>query len=119
MANKFEQMITMTGNKALKARAAQIVTTARIAYQNKVNTLLNEKTQLELKLAECMDLAPTNTFATTPNATNFNAEEWVETIQDLEVKIWKVGIELEIAERNYKNFFEEIVEEKKESKKSK
>lgn len=107
MATFFEKQITLTGNKALKARAAQITTTARIAYQNKVNSLLNEKTQLELKLQSLTDLAPLNTYSTTPNVEGFDPVEWVDKVQELEMNIWKINVEYDIAVRNYNKFFTE------------
>ena len=108
--NRFIKNISNTGNSTLIRRASAISQASQIAYQNIVNSLKAQKSQLELKKADLIDLAPDSTDSLRPGTKDFDAQKWAEEIQSVSEELWQIEQSLEIAEENYNYLFVEVPE---------
>ena len=105
--NKFTKQISNNGNKTLKRRAANLAQTAEIAQQNLINSLKQQKAELELKLDTLTDLAPESTDSLRPGSTNWDPVEWTKSIQETKQTIYFIKIQIELAENTYNEYFTE------------
>lgn len=105
--NKFTKLITEGADKTLQRRAEAVSTAAEIAQQNLVNKLKLEKSNLELKITNLTDLAPDSKDSLRPCDANWNANEWVTSLQKAKQDLYNVNIQLKIAEDTYNEYFKE------------
>jgi hypothetical protein len=103
--NKFAQLISNNGDNVLQSRADKLATTAEIAQQTLINNLKNKKANLELKLIQLTDLAPTNKMDLTPNSENWDPNTWVSEVQNVKQELYQLNIQLQLAEDTFKEFF--------------
>lgn len=108
--SKFQQLLSDNTDKALQRRAGVIAETGQIAQQNLVNKIKQEKSRLELKLANLTDFAPETTDSLRPGATNWDPEVWADEVQHAKEELYQVKISLQLAEETYKEFFETVTE---------
>ena len=108
--NRFTQIISNNGDSALKRRAESVATAAEIAQQSLVNKLKLEKSNLELKIINLTDLAPESKDSLRPCDSNWNANEWVTSLQKAKQDLYNVNIQLKIAEDTYSEYFKESAE---------
>jgi hypothetical protein len=102
---KFQEIISDNSSASLKRRAAQISTSAEIAQQNLVNALKQEKTNIELKIANLTDLAPDTTDSLRPGSKDWNAIDWVKNLQAAKQELYQVDIQLKLAEETFNEYF--------------
>lgn len=107
---KFQELISDNTSASLKRRAAQISTSAEIAQQNLVNSLKQEKTNIELKIAGLTDLAPDSTDSLRPGSKDWDAIEWVKNLQAAKQELYQVNIQLKLAEETFDEYFTEKAE---------
>lgn len=103
--NKFAQLISNNGDNVLKRRADNLASTAEIAQQTLINELKNKKANLELRLSDLTDLAPTNKMDLTPNSENWDPNKWVSEVQNIKQELYQLKIQLQLAEETYDEFF--------------
>lgn len=103
--NKFTQTISDNGDNVLKRRAGNLSTTAEIAQQTLINDLKNKKANLELQLANLTDLAPNNKLDLTPSSENWDPNKWVTEVQNIKQQLYNLGIQLQLAQATYDEFF--------------
>lgn len=103
--NKFTQTISDNGDNVLKRRAGNLATTAEIAQQTLINDLKNKKANLELQLATLTDLAPNNKLDLTPSSENWDPNKWVTEVQNIKQQLYNLGIQLQLAQATYDEFF--------------
>ena len=103
--NKFTQTISDNGDSVLKRRAGNLATTAEIAQQTLINDLKNKKATLELQLANLTDLAPNNKLDLTPSSENWDPNKWVTEVQNIKQQLYNLGIQLQLAQATYDEFF--------------
>ena len=102
---KFQSLISDNTSASLKRRAAQIATSAEIAQQNLVNALKQDKTNIELRIAALTDLAPDTTDSLRPGSKDWDAVKWVKDLQEANQDLYQINIQLEIAEKTFKEYF--------------
>ena len=103
--NKFNKTISDNGDSVLKRRAGNLATTAEIAQQTLINDLKNKKATLELQLANLTDLAPNNKLDLTPSSENWDPNKWVTEVQNIKQQLYNLGIQLQLAQATYDEFF--------------
>ena len=103
--NKFTQTISDNGDSVLKRRAGNLATTAEIAQQTLINDLKNKKATLELQLANLTDLAPNNKLDLTPSSETWDPNKWVTEVQNIKQQLYNLGIQLQLAQATYDEFF--------------
>lgn len=103
--SKFLELISDNSNATLKRRANSIAQNAQIAQQNIVNSLKQQKSALELKIADLTDFAPDTTDSLRPGNKDWDAENWAQELQKANEQLWQVNISLEIAEKTYNEYF--------------
>jgi hypothetical protein len=110
---KFLDRMSQNDSKALVARARQIDTQARIAQEDIIAKLKNEKAKLELKLQDLTDFAPETTQSLRPGVANWDPTKWAKELHATKVALYENSVELQIAQSTMKEFFgdEEASEE--------
>lgn len=102
---KFLDRMSQNDSKALVARARQIDTQARIAQEDIIAKLKNEKAKLELKLQDLTDFAPETTQSLRPGVANWDPTKWAKELHATKVALYENSVELQIAESTMKEFF--------------
>lgn len=103
---KFLELISDNTNATLKKRADSLNTAAEIAQKNIINSLKQQRSELELKIADLTDFAPESSESLRPGNKNWNAKNWAEELQKTKEQIWQLDVSLKIANETYKEFFE-------------
>ena len=104
---KFQELISDNTNASLQRRATQVATSAEIAQQNLVNALRQEKTNVELKIAALTDLAPDSTESLRPGSKDWDAVEWVKSLQNAKQELYQIEIQLKLAKETFDEYFTE------------
>lgn len=102
---KFLEMMGQNDSKTLQARAAAIDQQAKIAQQNIINVLKQEKSQHELEIISLTDFAPESTQSLRPGTANWNPKRWATDLQNAKVALYETEVQLKIAIDTYKEFF--------------
>lgn len=102
---KFLEMMSQNDSKALVARASQIDTQARIAQEEIVHKLKNEKAQVEIEIQNLTDFAPDTTQSLRPGCRDWNPSKWASELQAAKVKLYTIELNLQIANDTLKEFF--------------
>ena len=102
---KFLQMMSHNDSNALKARASQIDTQARIAQEEIIHKLKIEKTNVEMQIQGLTDFAPDTTDSLRPGVKGWNPNKWAAELQDAKTRLYELNVELKIAEGTFKEFF--------------
>ena len=105
--NRFQKLLSDNSNTTLQRRANSVAETARIAQQNLVNQIKQEKSRLELKLADLTDFSPETTDSLRPASKDWSAEEWVREMQATKEELYQVTLSLKLAEETYNEYFAE------------
>ena len=111
---KFLQMMSQNDSNALKARASQIDTQARIAQEEIIHKLKIEKTNVEMKIQGLTDFASDTTDSLRPGVKGWNPNQWAADLQEAKTRLYTIGVELKIAQKTFDEFFgddEEIAAE--------
>ena len=105
--NKFESIVGNNSNAVLARRAGNLAKTARLSQQSLVNTLEAKKADVEGKIINLTDLAPTSRDSLAPGVTDFDAKEWVEKLQSLKLEIYDLDISIKMAKETFAEYFED------------
>lgn len=116
--NTFEKLVGNNGNEVLKRRAGNLASQAALSQNNLINTLEARKTDLESKLINLTDLAPTSKDSLSPGVQDFNANQWVQELQSLKTELYDVQISINIAKETYTEFFTDKSSKAEESDKA-
>lgn len=106
MSSKFFRHLTKNSKEVTETRAKVIVRQAKTAQEKLLNNLKTDKENLELKLEELNDVFPNSTM-TLKVAEGFNAERWVEDIQNTKIALLNNQVELKAAEETFNEWFVE------------
>ena len=106
--NKFTELISNNGESTLMKRASILAESAELAQNSLINKLKSTKAELELELDKLTDLAPETTDSLRPGSKNWNPEQWVKRMQEINEDLYNLEIQITIAEKTYKNYFTEI-----------
>ena len=102
---KFFKLMSQNDSNALKARAQQIDTQARIAQEEIIHKLKIEKTNVEMQIQGLTDFAPDTTDSLRPGVKGWNPNKWAADLQNAKTRLYEIGVELKIAEETFEEFF--------------
>lgn len=105
--NKFESIVGNNSNAVLARRAGNLAKTARLSQQSLVNTLEAKKADVEGKIINLTDLAPTSKDSLAPGVQDFNAKQWVEKLQALKLEMYDLDISIKMAKETFAEYFED------------
>lgn len=106
--NKFTELISNNGEGTLVKRAKILAESAELAQNSLINKLKSTKAELELELDKLTDLAPETTDSLRPGSKNWNPEQWVKRMQEINEDLYNLEIQILLAEKTYKDYFTEI-----------
>lgn len=104
--NKFEQMLSRSGDRVLKDRAESVSKLATMAQTRLVQKLEEKSIELDMKKQELIDLSPDNR-QTLKLGRDFNPEQWVEKYQSVSLDIVNNEVELKTAVATMYDLFTE------------
>ena len=110
--NKFESIVGNNSNAVLARRAGNLAKTARLSQQSLVNTLEAKKADIEGKIINLTDLAPTSRDSLAPGVQDFNAKQWVEKLQALKLEMYDLDVSIKMAKETFAEYFEDKKAEK-------
>ena len=117
--NKFEEIVGNNSNVVLARRASNLADTAKLSQESLVNALKGQKAKIESKIINLTDLAPTSKDALAPGVEDFEADKWVEELQQLKVSLYDIEVSLKLATETYNEYFADIKSADKKDKKDK
>ncbi len=106
--NKFTELISNNGEGTLVKRASILAESAELAQNSLINKLKSTKAELELELDKLTDLAPETTDSLRPGSKNWNPEQWVKRMQEINEDLYNLNIQIEIAQKTYKTYFTDV-----------
>jgi len=110
--NKFYNDLTKGDTGIMEERALLLSEVAKNAHDR----LLNEKKQLvtniKLKLDRVSDISRKDKVTLQPAGEDFDADKWVNEIQDLEEALVEAQFRYDICLKNHKKFFGAMAKEK-------
>lgn len=109
--NKFKKLLSQGNDGIYERRVDALATQAEIAQQAIVNKLKQEKSKLEIELINLTDLSPETSDSLRPGSKNWNAQEWAKNVQRVKQELHTIGIQLDLAEETYEEYFGEEEEE--------
>ena len=117
--NKFEEIVGNNSNAVLARRATHLADTAKLSQESLMNTLKTKKAELEGKIIDLTDLAPTSKDSLAPGVEDFNAKKWVEELQSLKLELYDLEVSIKLAKETYSEYFSDIKPTDKKDKKDK
>lgn len=108
--NKFTEIISNNGEATLVKRAKILAESAELAQKGLINKLKSTKAELNLELSQLTDLAPETSDSLRPGSTNWNPEQWVKRMQEINEDLYNLEIQIMIAEKNFNEYFVENVD---------
>ena len=117
--NKFEEIVGNNSNAVLARRATHLADTAKLSQESLMNTLKTKKAELEGKIIDLTDLAPTSKDSLAPGVEDFNAKNWVEELQNLKLELYDLEVSIKLANETYNEYFSDIKPTDKKDKKDK
>ena len=103
--NKFEEIVGNNSNAVLARRATHLADTAKLSQESLMNTLKTKKAELEGKIINLTDLAPTSKDSLAPGVVDFNAKNWVEELQNLKLQLYDLEVSIKLANETYSEYF--------------
>lgn len=101
-------------NKEIKEQRAEIVgNDAAMAQEDLVRNLKKKQNSLKSKLLSLQDLNCDSKDSLNPVRSDFDADKWVQEVQDTKVELLNVKIELKVAEETNEEWFSEVTENDK------
>jgi len=98
-------------NKEIKAQRAELISeSAQAEQEDLVRNLKRKRRELKTELMGLEDLSPDNSFSNNAVRGDFDAKQWVETLQRTEVMLLNNEIELSVAEKTLKKWFTDAEE---------
>ena len=71
-----------------------------------------KKADIEGKIINLTDLAPTSKDSLAPGVQDFNAKQWVEKLQALKIEMYDLDISIKMAKETFAEYFEDKKAEK-------
>lgn len=106
---KFESILTQNFSEIKRSRANLLCDSAKTTQEKLVNDKKAVVLRIKREIDNLTDIAPST--ITQLKLDNFNAEEWVDKLQELRCELYEAEIELDIAQKTYNEFFVETEEE--------
>ena len=105
--NKFQKLMADNSSATLQRRAGSIATQAEIAQQTIVNQLKSKVTELELKVENLTDFAPSTTDSLRPGNEGWDPSNWAVELQRTKWGLHLASEQLKIAQNTYNEYFTE------------
>lgn len=115
--NRFEEIVGNNSNAVLARRATHLADTAKLSQESLMNTLKTKKAELEGRIINLTDLAPTSKDSLAPGVEDFNAKNWVEELQNLKLQLYDLEVSIKLAKETYSEYFSDIKPTDKKDKK--
>ena len=109
--SKFQNNLTISYREIRGKRAALITEDVKIAQEDLIRSLTDEKRTLERELLDLEDLSPDSEMSLHPGKKEFNAVHWVNRMQDLKITLALNKQKLAIALETSEEFFSEAEED--------
>lgn len=103
--SKFMKSVTATGNDALLKRGSQLEIKGKNAQRKLIIDLEDQINQINYTLEDLNDMGPETNDSLRPGNKDWNADNWVQTIQDLKFKKTVLEQNLVIAKETYQEYF--------------
>ena len=103
--NRFEEIVGNNSNAVLARRATHLAYTAKLSQESLMNTLKTKKAELEGRIINLTDLAPTSKDSLAPGVVDFNAKNWVEELQNLKLQLYDLEVSIKLANETYSEYF--------------
>lgn len=104
--NYFITNLTKSNESIKASRAERIATLVKMEQEALVNNLTKDVMNLENKLDNLEDLSPDSELSLSPvGDKDFDANKWVNAIQDTEIELANKRLELDIAKKTYDKYF--------------
>ncbi len=103
--NKFEKNLTLSHKDIRGKRATAIAEDVKIAQEDIIRELSDNKRALNRKLLDLEDLSPDNELSLHPGRKDFNAKLWAKEVQDTKVALVLTEQKLKIAEETLAEYF--------------
>lgn len=103
--SKFLNNLTKNASGIKEARAKMVSNTAAAAQQDLIRSLEKQKLTLETTIMNLEDLYPSTSFSLDATKEGFDAEKWVEEMQEAKIELANKQIELQIARSTFEEFF--------------
>ena len=94
---KFAAQIAASGAEIKEQRASSLERTVKRAAEAKVRNLEDAIDTLDTKILDLTDLAPDTSYSLRPGGKEFNAEGWVNELNEAKLEIKLKRVELEVA----------------------
>ena len=109
MNNLFTQNLTKSNDSIKKTRAERIGKAAERSQRALVDSLEKQVDDLENQLEDLEDLSPDSELSLQPvKDGEFDADAWVNNIQETKVSLANLKLELEVAQKTYAKYFTEV-----------
>ena len=103
--NRFEEIVGNNSNAVLARRATHLADTAKLSQESLMNTLKTKKAELEGRIINLTDLAPTSKDSLAPRVVDFNAKNWIEELQNLKLQLYDLEVSIKLANETYSEYF--------------
>lgn len=107
--SKFKSNLTLSYKEIRGKRADLVTEDVKIAQEDIIRSLSDEKRALERKLMDLEDLSPDSEMSLHPGRKEFDPTHWVKTVQDTKVQLALIDQKLIIANETNVEFFGETV----------
>lgn len=105
--SKFETNLSKNADEVKKQRAKIITEETAACQTDLVNKYQAEKRQLELKLLNLSDVSPDNTYSLRPAGPSYDAQKWVNEMQNLKFDLLANSVNLQIALKTQEEWFKD------------
>ena len=103
--NKFTANLTLPESGIKGKRASILASSAETAHNDLISRLTKEYNTLELTLENLNDLSPDSTTSLKVGGDDFDAEVWVQKMQDTKIALLNKKIELRVAKETHQEWF--------------
>lgn len=108
MNNKFVKTIAGSAEGIKLQRAQNTATAAKLAQESLINDKRKIVQALDAQLTQLLDIGPDSADSLRPVAKNFNAEAWVNEVQEVKFALKKANESLSIAQETYTEWFGDL-----------
>lgn len=112
--NKFEQILSASGQEVLDNRSKLIAKGTSAALADKIRELEFQKDTLELEVCNLTDVSVKNKDSLNPAGGNFSSKAWIAKLAELKLAIKDIDEELEVYYEIEEEYFTVAAEETEE-----
>lgn len=102
---KFATAIAASDKTIKEARAAIVAKAGKRSAENKVRKIEDKVDGLETTIMNLTDLAPETTYSLRPGGKEFDADGWVDQLNEATLDLKLAKIELEVAQEILNEWF--------------